>query len=103
MLRFLGTLTVCIFAIYLAYTVPLGKRTFAEHVRRIWATQEAQELREDLKVQGGRAAERLKDQLVEEARRVRAADGGTPAVPGARSASDVPAPSVPSPSPAARP
>ncbi len=33
---------------YVALFVPLGERTFYQHVRRIWATDEAQELSRDL-------------------------------------------------------
>lgn len=41
-------------------TVKLGNRTFFGHVRAIWQTEEAQELKEGVKDKAGPAAERLK-------------------------------------------
>jgi len=41
-------------------TVKLGNRTFFGHVRAIWHTEEAQELKEGVKDKAGPAAERLK-------------------------------------------
>ena len=74
MLRLIFWVCVAAVAFYLAVTVPLGKRTLAEHVRRIWATPEARDLRDDLKVQKEKAARELNRRITEV--RHKLSDGG---------------------------
>jgi hypothetical protein len=81
MLRLLFWICALAAGFYVAVTVPLGKRTLAEHVRRIWSTPEAQDFRDDLKVQKERASRELHRRLHEVEERL--ADGG--AEPPARS------------------
>lgn len=53
-LAFAGALAFC------GATVKLGNRTFFEHVRAIWHTSEAQDLKNGVKQTAGPAAARLK-------------------------------------------
>ncbi len=46
MLRLLVTLVVLATIIFVGATVPMGKRTFFGHVRAIWSTDEAKDMRE---------------------------------------------------------
>ena len=46
--------------IFLGSTVKLGNRTFFGHVRAIWHTEEAQELKDGVKEKAGPAAGRIK-------------------------------------------
>jgi len=46
--------------VYAGTTVKLGNRTFFGHVRAIWHTEEAQELKDGVKETAGPAADRLK-------------------------------------------
>jgi hypothetical protein len=45
---------------FLGATVKLGNRTFFGHVRAIWHTEEAQDLKEGVKEKAGPAANRMK-------------------------------------------
>ena len=45
---------------FLGATVKLGNRTFFGHVRAIWHTEEAQDLKNGVKEKAGPAANRLK-------------------------------------------
>ncbi len=56
---------------YFVFFVPLGERTLFGHVRRIVATDEAQELGREVGEAGRRLGDELRAQL-------RGADGGTP-------------------------
>jgi hypothetical protein len=65
-------------------TVNLGKRTFFGHVRAIWATPEAQDMKEDLKRKAGPAAEKVKRGVeagFREAAKPAGADGGAAEAP----------------------
>ena len=53
-LAFLGALAFC------GATVKLGNRTFFGHVRAIWATDEAQDLKKGVKESAGPAVGRVK-------------------------------------------
>ena len=53
-LAFAGALAFC------GATVKLGNRTFFGHVRAIWHTDEAQDLKEGVKESAGPAANRVK-------------------------------------------
>lgn len=56
--------------LYVSFFIPLGERTLAQHVQRIWATDEAQELSRDIET----AADDLETHLQERLR-----DGSTDA------------------------
>jgi len=59
MIRFLVYLAIAVVVVYVATTVPLGKRTFVGHVRAIWHTEEVQQLKDGVKEKAGPAVERL--------------------------------------------
>jgi len=59
MIRFLVYLVLAVCLVYVAMTVPLGKRTFVGHVRAIWHTEEAEELKKGVKETAGPAVDRL--------------------------------------------
>jgi hypothetical protein len=60
MLRLLVFLALAVGIAYCGATVPLGKRTFFGHVKAIWATDEARELKDGVKEKAGPAADRVK-------------------------------------------
>ena len=68
--------TFCVL-LYFAATVPLGSRTLIEHVRAIWSTQEAQDLAKGTRDKAGEVADRVKQQLEEDAHK----SGDAPAPP----------------------
>ena len=59
MLRFLVYLAIAIGIAYLATTVPLGKRTLVGHIRAIWHTEEAQDLRNGVRDTAGPAVHKV--------------------------------------------
>jgi hypothetical protein len=59
MIRFLVYLALAVCLVYVAMTVPLGKRTFVGHVRAIWHTEEVRELKDGVKEKAGPAVDRL--------------------------------------------
>jgi hypothetical protein len=59
MIRFLVYLAIAVVVVYVATTVPLGKRTFVGHVRAIWHTEEVQQLKDGVKEKTGPAVDRL--------------------------------------------
>ncbi len=60
MLRWLFILIFCAALAYLGSTVKLGNRTFFGHVRAIWSTSEAQDMRKGLEEKAGPALDRVK-------------------------------------------
>jgi hypothetical protein len=60
MIRLLVFLALAAGLTYCGATVKLGKRTFFGHVKAIWSTPEAQELKEGVKEKAGPATDRLK-------------------------------------------
>jgi hypothetical protein len=72
---------------WVAVTVPLGKRTFVEHLRAIAATREARSLADGTREQAGRLADRVREGI----------GGGSPeprsssSPPGRRAAGEPPA------------
>lgn len=60
MLRWLVILIVCAALAYFGSTVKLGNRTFFEHVRAVWSTDEAQDMRKGLEDKAGPALDRVK-------------------------------------------
>ena len=61
---------------FLGATVKLGNRTFFGHVRAIWATEEARDLKEGVKEKAGPAATRVK-RGIEAGYNAMKDDGGT--------------------------
>jgi hypothetical protein len=59
MIRVLVYLAIAVGLVYVAITVPLGKRTFVGHVRAIWHTEEVQQLKTGVKETAGPAVHRL--------------------------------------------
>lgn len=60
MIRFVLFLIVAGALAYCGATVKLGKRTFFDHVRAIWHTEEVQELEQGVKETAGPAVNRVK-------------------------------------------
>jgi hypothetical protein len=60
MLRFLVYAAITLGVFFLGATVKLGNRTFFGHVRAIWATEEAQDLKNGVKQKTGPAVDRVK-------------------------------------------
>ena len=60
MIRFLVYLALVVGFIYVGSTVKLGKRTFFGHVKAIWATEEAKDLKQGVQEKAGPATERVK-------------------------------------------
>lgn len=59
MIRLLVWLAIIAVAIYVAVTVPLGKKTFVQHVRSIWHTEQVQDLKDGVKQTAGPAVHRV--------------------------------------------
>jgi hypothetical protein len=59
MIRFLVYLAIAVGLVYVAVAVPLGKRTFVGHVRAIWHTDEARDLKDGVKEKAKPAVDRL--------------------------------------------
>ena len=60
MFRLLITLAIVIGLAFCAATVPLGKRTFFGHVKAIWSSDEAKDLREGVKDKAGPTVDKVK-------------------------------------------
>jgi hypothetical protein len=60
MIRFLVYLALVVGFIYVGSTVKLGNRTFFDHVKAIWATEPAKDLKQGVKEKAGPATERVK-------------------------------------------
>lgn len=59
MIRLLVWLAILAALAYAAFTIPLGRKTFAQHVRSIWHTEEVQDLKEGVKETAGPAVHRV--------------------------------------------
>jgi hypothetical protein len=59
-IRLLVLLAFCGALVFCGSTVKLGNRTFFGHVRAIWATDEAQDLKKGVKESAAPAAKKLK-------------------------------------------
>ncbi len=59
MIRFLVTVGIVGALVFFGATVPLGKRTFFGHVRAIWSTQEAKDMREGVGEKAGPVVDKL--------------------------------------------
>lgn len=60
MLRLIVLLAIAVGLAYCGATVKLGKRTFFGHVRAIWETDEAQDLKEGVKDTAGPTVDKVK-------------------------------------------
>lgn len=58
-MRLLVWLAILAVLAYVAFTVPLGKKTFAQHVRSIWHTEQVEDLKQGVKDTAGPAVERV--------------------------------------------
>ncbi len=93
MIRFLLLLAIAAGLTWCGATVKLGERTFFGHVKAIWATDEAQQLKEGVKEKAGPAADRVKRGIE------KGYEAATEDDPGSGSAPRKPAP-APAPAPA---
>ena len=78
MIRFLLTIAIVAGFIWAGATIPLGKRTFFGHVRAIWHSEEAQEMKEGVKETAGPAIKRV-ERGVEAGYKAMKNDGGATA------------------------
>ena len=81
MLRFLIALVLVVALAWCGATVKLGKRTFFGHVKAVWSTDEAQDMKEGIKEKAGPAAEKLKRGVEAGYREATRDGGGEPAKP----------------------
>lgn len=80
MLRLLFILALAAVIAYFGSTVKLGQRTFFGHVRAIWSTDEAQDMRKGLGEKAGPALDRMK-RGVEAGIKAATGDDGGPSEP----------------------
>lgn len=59
-MRWLFMLAIAAVLAFLGLTVPLGKRTFFEHVRAVWKTEEVQDMKKGIEEKAGPAVQRVK-------------------------------------------
>jgi hypothetical protein len=59
MIRVLVYLALAVGLVYVATSVPFGKRTFVGHVRAIWHTEEMQDLKQGVKDKAGPTVDRI--------------------------------------------
>jgi len=93
MIRLLVFLLLAVGLTYCGATVKLGKRTFFGHVKAIWATEEAQELKQGVKEKAGPAADRVKRGIEKGYEAATDDDAGSGSA--ARKAAPAPAPARP--------
>jgi hypothetical protein len=84
-IRFLVFLALAGALAFCGATVKLGNRTFFGHVRAIWATDEAQDLKKGVTDKAGPAADRVK-RGIEAGYNAMKDDGGTAPAAGSGSA-----------------
>jgi hypothetical protein len=58
-IRLLVWLAIIAVLVYVAVTVPLGRKTFVQHVRSIWHTEQVQDLKDGVKETAGPAVKRV--------------------------------------------
>jgi len=78
MLRLLLLLAIAAFIAYFGSTVKLGERTFFGHIRAVWSTDEARDMRKGLGEKAGPALDRMK-RGVEAGIKAATGDDGGPA------------------------
>ena len=59
MIRFLVTLAIVGALIWAAVTIPIGRRTLYGHIRNIWHSEQAEEMKQDVKQTAGPAVHRV--------------------------------------------
>ena len=59
MIRFLLTLAIVAVLVWVAATVPMGKHTLFGHIRAIWHSEEAKDMKDGVKETTGPAVKRL--------------------------------------------
>jgi hypothetical protein len=91
MIRLLVFLAIAGALAFCGSTVKLGERTFFGHVRRIWATDEVQDLKDGVKEKAGPAADKVK-KGVEAGYKAMTEDEKAKAGSGSGSAAPAPAP-----------
>ena len=87
MLRWLVILVLAGLLAYLGSTVKLGKRTFFGHVRAIWHTEQAQDLKHGVEDTARPAVQRLEHGVKAGYEAMQHYDGGSPETRGSGSAS----------------
>lgn len=60
MIRLLVKLAILAALIWAAFTIPLGDKTLVGHIKAIWSSPEAQDLKKGVKETAGPAADRVK-------------------------------------------
>jgi hypothetical protein len=60
MLKLIVTLAIVCLLAYCGATVKLGNKTFFQHVKAIWATEEVKELKDGIEEKAGPTADKLK-------------------------------------------
>lgn len=80
MLRLLVILTLAAVVAYFGSTVKLGERTFFGHIRAIWSTKEAQDMRKGLDEKAGPALDRMKRGVEAGIKAAGRDDGGSPPI-----------------------
>lgn len=110
MLRLLFILAIAAVIAYFGSTVKLGQRTFFGHVRAIWSTDEAKDMRKGLGEKAGPALDRMKRGVEAGIKAATGDDGGPidggPIGDGPIDATELPAealPAEPKPAPAKEP
>jgi hypothetical protein len=95
MIRLLVFLAIAAGLTYCGATVKLGKRTFFGHVKAIWSTPEAQELKEGVKEKAGPAADRVKRGIEKGYEAATEDEPGTGSGPRKQAPAPAPAPATP--------
>jgi hypothetical protein len=95
MIRLLILLAIAAGLTYCGATVKLGKRTFFGHVKAIWSTDEAKELKEGVKEKAGPAADRMKRGLEKGYEAATEDEAGSGSGSAARKPAPAPAPAKP--------
>lgn len=60
MLKLIVTIAIVCLLAYCGATVKLGKKTFFEHVKAIWATEEVKELKDGIEEKAAPTADKVK-------------------------------------------
>ena len=82
MIRFLLTLAIVAGLVWAGATIKLGRRTFFGHVRAIWHSEEAEEMKEGVKETAGPAVKRVEHGIEAGYRAMKNDAGGEPAPSG---------------------
>ena len=94
MIRFVVFLALGCALAYCGATVKLGDRTFFEHVRAIWHTEEVKDLKEGVRETAGPAVKRVERGIEAGYKAIKDGDAGTSAA-GSATPAPAPAPTKP--------